>query len=111
MQDKYGRKSFSINNRRFMGAVNNYIAEVEDAGEKYIWLLSDKNNVHIKPDSIQKFISRVTLNGVGQVVYNKVYVTYACKSCDVALLKSISERRGTSVSMLLSAYDLTPPGS
>jgi len=110
-KDKYGRKSFSIKNRRFMGAVNNYLTEVEDAGEKYVWLLSDKNNIHIKPDSIQKFISRVTLNGVGQVVYNKVYVTYACKSCDVALLKSISERRGTSVAMLLSAYDLSPPGS
>ena len=110
-KDKYGRMSFSIKNRRFMGAVNNYLAEVEDAGDKYIWLLADKNNNHIKPDSIQKFISRVTLNGVGQVVYNKVYVTHAVKSCDVALLKSISQRRGTSVAMLMSAYDLSPPGS
>tara|TARA_R100000935_G_C2829881_1_gene164424 strand:- start:735 stop:1625 length:891 start_codon:yes stop_codon:yes gene_type:complete len=110
-KEKYGRKSFSIKNRRFMGAVANYLAEVEDSGDKYIWLLADKNNNHIKNDSIQKFISRVTINGVGQTIYNKVYVTYSVKSCDVALLKSISERRGTSVAMLLSAYDLSPPGS
>ena len=80
--------------------------EVEDSGDKYIWLLSDKNNNHIKPDSIQKYISRVTINGIGQQQYNKVYVTFAAKSCNVQLLKSISERRGTSVEMLLSAYDL-----
>jgi len=105
-KDKYGRKSFSIKNRRFMSAVFNYLEEVEDSGDKYIWLLADKNNNHIKPDSIQKYISRVTINGVGQTTYNKVWVTFAAKSCNVQLLKSISERRGTSVEMLLSAYDL-----
>ena len=105
-KDKYGRKSFSIKNRRFMAAVFNYLEEVDDAGDKYIWLLADKDNNHIKSDSIQKYISRVTINGIGQQQYNKVYVTHAAKSCNVQLLKSISERRGTSVEMLLSAYDL-----
>ena len=89
-----------------MAAVFNYLEEVEEAKEKYIWLLADKDNNHIKPDSIQKYISRVTINGIGQTQYNKVFVTHAAKSCDVQMLKSISERRGTSVQMLLSAYDL-----
>jgi len=105
-RDKFGRKSFSIKNRRFMGAVTNFLEEVGDSGEKYIWLLSAKDNEHIKQDSVQKFVARTTLRGIGQTMYNRVYVTHAVKSCDVKLLKSISDRRGTSVETLLAMYDL-----
>ena len=105
-KERYGRKSFSIKNKKFMASVNYLLEEIGDSGDKYYWLLADKNNQHIRPDSVQKYISRTTLNGVGTNIYNKSYVTYAVKSCDVALLKSISERRGTAVNTLLQAYDL-----
>ena len=104
--DSYGRKAYSIKNRKFREAVNNYLEQIGDTNDKYIYLLTDSKGNHVQEDSIQKIISRTTLNNLSTTLYNKVLTTAAVKNGDMDELKTISERRGTTIPVLLQSYDL-----
>jgi len=103
----YGRKAYSIKNRKFKESVNNYLEQVKDASDnKYIYLLTDRDGKHVVEGSVQKIISRITLNNLSTTLYNKVLTTHAVKNGDMDELKIISERRGTTIPVLLDSYDL-----
>jgi len=102
----YGRKAYSIKNRKFREAVNNYLEQIGDTNDKYIYLLTDSKGNHVQEDSVQKIISRTTLNNLSTTLYNKVLTTDALKNGDMNALKEISERRGTTIPVLLDSYDL-----
>ena len=102
----YGRKAYSIKNRKFREAVSNYLEQIGDTNDKYIYLLTDSKGNHVQEDSIQKIISRTTLNNLSTTLYNKILTTFAVKNGDMDELKTISERRGTTIPVLLQSYDL-----
>jgi len=102
----YGRKAYSIKNRKFREAVNNYLEQIGDTNDKYIYLLTDSKGNHVQEDSVQKIISRTTLNNLSTTLYNKILTTAAVKNGDTDELKTISERRGTTIPVLLQSYDL-----
>ena len=104
--DSYGRKAYSIKNRKFREAVSNYLEQIGDTNDKYIYLLTDSKGNHVQEDSIQKIISRTTLNNLSTTLYNKILTTFAVKNGDMDALKIISERRGTTIPVLLDSYDL-----
>jgi len=104
--DSYGRKAYSIKNRKFREAVSNYLEQIGDTNDKYIYLLTDSKGNHVQEDSIQKIISRTTLNNLSTTLYNKILTTFAVKNGDMDELKTISERRGTTIPVLLQSYDL-----
>ena len=105
--DSYGRKAYSIKNRKFKESVNNYLEQVNDASDdKYIYLLTDRDGKHVVEGSVQKIISRITLNNLSTTLYNKILTTAAVKNGDMDELKIISERRGTTIPVLLDSYDL-----
>ena len=102
----YGRKAYSIKNRKFREAVSNYLEQIGDTNDKYIYLLTDSKGNHVQEDSVQKIISRTTLNNLSTTLYNKILTTAAVKNGDTDELKTISERRGTTIPVLLQSYDL-----
>jgi hypothetical protein len=102
----YGRKAYSIKNRKFREAVSNYLEQIGDTNDKYIYLLTDSKGNHVQEDSVQKIISRTTLNNLSTTLYNKILTTDALKNGDMDELKTISERRGTTIPVLLQSYDL-----
>ena len=105
--DSYGRKAYSIKNRKFKESVNNYLEQVKDASDdKYIYLLTDSKGNHVQEDSVQKIIARTTLNNLSTTLYYKILTTAAVKIGDMDELKIISERRGTTIPVLLDSYDL-----
>ena len=104
--DSYGRKAYSIKNRKFREAVSNYLEQIGDTNDKYIYLLTDSKGNHVQEDSVQKIISRTTLNNLSTTLYNKILTTDALKNGDMDELKTISERRGTTIPVLLQSYDL-----
>jgi len=104
--DSYGRKSYSIKNRKFKESVNNYLEQIGDTNDKYIYLLTDSKGNHVQEDSIQKIIARTTMNNLSTTLYNKILTSHAVKNGDMDELKIISERRGTTIPVLLDSYDL-----
>jgi len=103
----YGRKAYSIKNRKFREAVSNYLDQVKEASDdKYIYLLTDSKGNHVQEDSVQKIIARTTMNNLSTTLYNKILTTDAVKKGDMDALKEISERRGTTIPVLLDSYDL-----
>lgn len=105
--DSYGRKAYSIKNRKFREAVSNYLDQVKEASDdKYIYLLTDSKGNHVQEDSVQKIIARTTMNNLSTTLYNKILTTDAVKKGDMDVLKEISERRGTTIPVLLDSYDL-----
>jgi hypothetical protein len=104
--DSYGRKAYSIKNRKFREAVSNYLEQIGDTNDKYIYLLTDSKGNHVQEDSVQKIIARTTLNNLSTTLYNKILTTAAVKNGDMDELKIISERRGTTIPVLLQSYDL-----
>ena len=102
----YGRKSYSIKNRKFKESVNNYLEQIGDTNDKYIYLLTDSKGNHVQEDSVQKIVARTTLNNLSTTLYNKILTTDALKNGDMDALKEISERRGTTIPVLLDSYDL-----
>ena len=102
---QYGQKKYSFNSTKFLKAVNKFV-EQQNSEEDIVYLLSDKNGNRITNDSIGNFIKRFTLNKMTESDYNKIAVSQIKDMSDYAQLKSISERRGTSVPTLVSEYNL-----
>ena len=102
---QYGQKKYSFNSTKFSKAVNKFV-EQQNSEEDIVYLLSDKNGNRITNDSIGNFIKRFTLNKLTESDYNKIAVSQIKDISDYADLKSISERRGTSVPTLVSEYNL-----
>ena len=102
---QYGQKKYSFNSTKFLKAVNKFV-EQQNSEEDIVYLLSDKNGNRITNDSIGNYIKRFTLNKMTESDYNKIAVSQIKDMSDYAQLKSISERRGTSVPTLVSEYNL-----
>jgi len=102
---QYGQKKYSFNSTKFSKAVNKFV-EQQNSEEEIVYLLSDKNGNRITNDSIGNYIKRFTLNKLTESDYNKIAVSQIKDISDYADLKSISEKRGTSVPTLVSEYNL-----
>ena len=107
-RDKYGRKTFSINNQRFRECVDNFIDEMGGwfKDNDMLWLISVGSNKKLSPDSIGKWIRGRTIDKISTNDYNKIIMSDAIDRKDMKLIDEISDRRGTSVPNLLSEYDL-----
>jgi CRISPR/Cas system CMR subunit Cmr4 (Cas7 group RAMP superfamily) len=102
---QYGQKKYAFNSTKFSKAVNKFV-EQQNSEEDIVYLLSDKNGNRITNDSIGNYIKRFTLNKLTESDYNKIAVSQVKDMSDYPLLKSISEKRGTSVPTLVSEYNL-----
>jgi hypothetical protein len=102
---QYGQKKYAFNSTKFSKAVKKFV-EQQNSEEDIVYLLSDKNGNRITNDSIGNYIKRFTLNKLTESDYNKIAVSQVKDMSDYPLLKSISEKRGTSVPTLVSEYNL-----
>lgn len=95
--ETYGLKVEEIKNKKFSEAVKNVMEHADD--NKYLLSLGD--NKHIAETSLSKFISKHTLNNIGQGNICKVVV--AAKPKDK---EDLSASRGTAEKTVSEVYDL-----
>lgn len=95
--DTYGLKVEEIKNKKFTEAVKNVMENADD--NKY--LLSLGNNKHIAETSLSKFISKHTLNNIGQGNIFKIMNSGKPKARE-----ELSASRGTDEKTVSEVYDL-----
>ena len=104
----YGTKRHSFRTVKINRAIRSFVEEKggfpEDGSP--IWLLSTGHNKRIEETSLPKFIRARTYEGISESDYNKVAVTQINKLGDFSKLKRLSERRGTSMSTMITEYHL-----
>jgi hypothetical protein len=105
--DRYGRMTFSIKHKRFREAVKNYIEELGGfKKDNDMFFLMSSNGKRIEDDSVAKWIRARTLQNISSADYNKIILSEAITRKDYKFIDEISIRRGTSVPVLMSEYDL-----
>ena len=106
---KYGVKTNIINVKKFTDMVKTFLGDAEKKP-----LFSQKNGGEITGSSIASYLKKfIVLNlNEGQIV--KIVLKHADETGSYNMLRTISNNRGTSISVLLSEYDisnLTPPST
>jgi len=106
---KYGVKKDIIRSRKLQNAIKKYVAEKDmEITDEPIWLLSETGK-KLKDDSIAKAIRKYTYKGLGEGDYNKIFVSQFVDVKNMKGLKTISDKRGTSLQVLLDSYHLEMP--
>lgn len=106
---KYGVKKDIIRSRKLQNAIKKYVAEKDmEITNDPIWLLSESGK-KLKEDSIAKAIRKHTYKGLGEGDYNKIFVSQFVDVKNMKGLKTISDKRGTSLQVLLDSYHLEMP--
>lgn len=95
--DAYGLKSDEIKDKKFIEAVKEVMANTDD--NKY--LLSLGNNKPIAETSLNKFVSKYTLNGIGSGNVFKIMISGKPK-----LKEELAATRGTKEQLASEHYDL-----
>jgi len=103
----YGRKKNLLTSTKLNRAIRELIAERDlELGKDDIRLLSTIGGKRMGEDSIAKKIRSYTFRGLSETDYNKVFVSQFAEVKDIKQLEIISERRGSSVEVLLKEYSL-----
>ena len=106
---KYGQKKNIINVKKFTDMTKKYLGDSEKKA-----LFSQKNGGEITGSSIASYLKKfIVLNlNEGQIV--KIVLKQADETGSYNMLRTISNNRGTSISVLLSEYDISnlkPPST
>ena len=99
---KYGVKTNIINVKKFTDMIKKYLGDSEKKA-----LFSQKNGGEITGSSIASYLKKfIVLNlNEGQIV--KIVLKHADETGSYNMLRTISNNRGTSISVLLSEYDVS----
>ena len=94
--DKYDCRENEIKSEKFIHAVKQVLGDKESTP-----LLTTADGERIKEVNLNKYISRATLNELGQTKYFKILLNK-----DKANIERLSANRGTALTTLIEHYDL-----
>ena len=106
---KYGVKTNIINVKKFTDMVKTYLG----ASEKKP-MFSQKNGAEITGSSIASYLKKFIVLGLNEGQIVKIVLKHADETGSYNMLRTISNNRGTSISVLLSEYDISnlkPPNT
>ena len=99
---KYGVKTNIINVKKFTEMVKKYLGDAEKKP-----LFSQKNGGEITGSSIASYLKKFIVLGLNEGQIVKIVLKHADESGSYNMLRTISNNRGTSISVLLSEYDVS----
>ena len=106
---KYGQKKNIINVKKFTEMVKKYLGDSEKKA-----LFSQKNGGEITGSSIASYLKKFIVLGLNEGQIVKIVLKQADETGSYNMLRTISNNRGTSISVLLSEYDISnlkPPST
>ena len=106
---KYGQKKNVINVKKFTDMVNTFLADSEKKA-----LFSQRNGGEITGSSIASYLKKFIVLGLNEGQIVKIVLKQADETGSYNMLRTISNNRGTSISVLLSEYDISnlkPPST
>ena len=99
---KYGVKTNIINVKKFTEMVKKYLGDAEKKP-----LFSQKNGAEITGSSFASYLKKFIVLGLNEGQIVKIVLKHADESGSYNMLRTISNNRGTSISVLLSEYDVS----
>jgi len=106
---KYGVKTNIINVKKFTEMVKKFLGDAEKKS-----LFSQKNGGEITGSAIASYLKKFIVLGLNEGQIVKIVLKHADESGSYNMLRNISNNRGTSISVLLSEYDISnlkPPST
>jgi len=105
----YGTKKNKITSRMFIDKAREYLGDELDMP-----LLTTKTGGNIPPASFGAYLKKYRLMGLTESAIMKVVMSEVAKRGSYNMLRKVSNNRGTSISTLLSEYDVSfiePPSN
>ena len=99
---KYGVKTNIINVKKFTDMVKTFLGDSEKKA-----LFSQKNGGEITGSSFASYLKKFIVLGLNEGSIVKIVLKHADESGSYNMLRTISNNRGTSISVLLSEYDVS----
>ena len=99
---KYGVKKNVINVKKFTEMVKKYLGDSEKKP-----LFIQKNGAEITGSSFASYLKKFIVLGLNEGQIVKIVLKHADESGSYNMLRNISNNRGTSISVLLSEYDVS----
>lgn len=99
---KYGVKQNVINVKKFTEMIKKYLGD----SEKKL-LFSQRNGAEITGSSFASYLKKFIVLGLNENGIVKIVLKQADESGSYNMLRTISNNRGTSISVLLSEYDVS----
>ena len=106
---KYGVKKNVINVKRFTEMIKTFLGDSEKKP-----LFSQRNGGEITGSAIASYLKKFIVLGLNEGQIVKIVLKHADESGSYNMLRNISNNRGTSISVLLSEYDISnlkPPST
>jgi len=106
---KYGQKKNVINVKKFTDKVIEFLGDSEKKA-----LFSQRNGGEITGSAIASYLKKFIVLGLNEGQIVKIVLKHADESGSYNMLRNISNNRGTSISVLLSEYDISnlkPPST
>jgi hypothetical protein len=99
---KYGVKKNVINVKKFTEMVKKFLGDAEKKS-----LFSQRNGGEITGSAIASYLKKFIVLGLNENGIVKIVLKHADESGSYNMLRNISNNRGTSISVLLSEYDVS----
>jgi hypothetical protein len=99
---KYGQKKNVINVKKFTEMVKTFLGDSEKKA-----LFSQRNGGEITGSAIASYLKKFIVLGLNEGQIVKIVLKHADESGSYNMLRNISNNRGTSISVLLSEYDVS----
>jgi hypothetical protein len=99
---KYGQKKNVINVKKFTDMMKKFLGDAEKKA-----LFSQRNGGEITGSAIASYLKKFIVLGLNEGQIVKIVLKHADESGSYNMLRNISNNRGTSISVLLSEYDVS----
>ena len=99
---KYGVKKNVINVKKFTDMMKTFLGDAEKKA-----LFSQRNGGEITGSAIASYLKKFIVLGLNEGQIVKIVLRYADETGSYNMLRTISNNRGTSISVLLSEYDVS----
>lgn len=99
---KYGVKKNVINVKKFTDMMKTFLGDAEKKA-----LFSQRNGGEITGSAIASYLKKFIVLGLNEGQIVKIVLKHADESGSYNMLRNISNNRGTSISVLLSEYDVS----
>lgn len=99
---KYGVKKNVINVKKFTDMMKKFLGDAEKKA-----LFSQRNGGEITGSAIASYLKKFIVLGLNENGIVKIVLKHADESGSYNMLRNISNNRGTSISVLLSEYDVS----
>ena len=100
---KYGPKKNTINSKMLASKIKQFLGEDEEQKPLFV----QRNGKPISSSSYTSYIKNFTIKGLSEAQIMKIYMKHIDEKGDYNMLRKASNNRGTSMSTLLSDYDMT----